>query len=336
MKIALMSFAHTHALGYARLLSRMPDVEVMASDPRYLDRGDPEGSGGAAQAEALGVSYAETYDQLFAWGPEAVVVCSENANHRDDVLRAAASGAHVLCEKPIATSLEDADKMIRACESAGVNLMIAFPVRFSPAFAVLKARFDSGALGNVYAISGTNNGQVPLGRAWFTDPVLSGGGALTDHVVHIADLLDTLFGEVAASSVYAVSNRILRPDLEAETAGLVSITYDNGVIATIDCSWSRPAHYPTWGGLTLQISAEAGLMDIDAFGQRVEGFSETSANALWLPYGPDSNARMLDEFIQSIRTGKTAKPDGAAGYRTAQVVQAAYESLRTGRPARLR
>jgi 1,5-anhydro-D-fructose reductase (1,5-anhydro-D-mannitol-forming) len=329
MKIAVMSFAHTHALGYVRLLQGMPDVELRASDPDHDQR--PEGeSGGASLAAELGIDYADGYDELLAWKPDAVLVCSENTKHRDDVLRAAAAGAHVLCEKPLATSGEDAAVMVQACEDAGVNLMVAFPVRFSPAFQALKERYDNGLLGNVYGVSGANNGKIPGDRAWFTDPALAGGGSLTDHVVHIADLLDALFGGARAARVYATANRFFGGEAPVETGGLVSVTYENGVSAVIDCSWSRPPSYPVWGGLTLHLVTDAGLVDVDPFAQRVEGFSEAARNTLWLDYGTNADKLMLEEFLTAIREGRRPQPDGQVGRRTVQVVEAAYRSVATG------
>ena len=329
MRIGVMSFAHTHASGYVRLLAAMPGIELRATDPDHGERPSGE-SGGASLAAELGVDYVDTYDELLAWRPDAVVVCSENTKHRDDVLRAAAAGAHVLCEKPLATTSEDAEAMVRACEDAGVTLMVAFPVRFSPAFRALKERYDNGLLGNVYGISGTNNGKIPGERSWFTDPELAGGGALTDHVVHIADMLDALFGGTPATAVYAQANGFFGSDARVETGGLVSITYANGVSATIDCSWSRPPSYPVWGGLTLHAVTDSGLVDVNPFAQRVDGFSEAAANALWLGYGANADEAMLAEFLSAIREGRRPQPDGEVGCRTVRIVEAAYRSVSTG------
>ncbi|WP_443027319.1 Gfo/Idh/MocA family protein [Sphingomonas sp. LR61] len=85
-------------------------------------------------------------------------------------------------------------------------------------------------------------------RSWFTEPELSGGGAIVDHVVHIADLLEGLMGS-APVTVTAVANRTLHAArAQAETAGLVTITYANGVVAAIDCSWSKPDTSAVWVG----------------------------------------------------------------------------------------
>ncbi|MVA76577.1 gfo/Idh/MocA family oxidoreductase [Auraticoccus sp. F435] len=331
MKIGVMSFAHLHAVSYVRALQALDGVEVVATDPEHATR--PAGEvGGPELAAELGVTYLEDYATLLASGVDGVVVCSENARHRPLVEQAAAAGVHVLCEKPLATTLADGEAMVEACARAGVHLMVAYPVRFSTAFAALREAVASGSLGRVCSVTGTNNGRLPTGsRAWFTDPELAGGGAMVDHTVHVADLLDALLDGVPPRSVYAQSNSLIHPEqAPTETAGLVCVEYPGPVVATIDCSWSKPDSYPTWGGLTLELVATAGVAHMDAFAQRVDGWSETRRTAVWQPYGSDADAPLVAEFVDAIRTGRTPQPDGAAGLRSLQVVAAAQESARTG------
>ncbi len=137
-RIGIMSMAHLHAVSYAHALSRLPGVEVRVSDPDFSQRGPGE-SGGPALAAELGLDHLDSYAELLAWQPDGVIVCAENSRHRELVELAAAAGAHVLCEKPLATTLLDARAMIEVCRTAGVSLMVAYPVRFSPAFGALRA-----------------------------------------------------------------------------------------------------------------------------------------------------------------------------------------------------
>ena len=323
LKIALLSCAHTHAGGYAALLAGREDVDLVVADP--------DGFGDVHAPVVVG-SYQEAWDH---WpdGPDAVVVTSANAHHKELVLEAARRGVHVLCEKPLATTVADAEEMVTACREAGVVLMTAFPVHFSPAVQALRAAVTDGTLGEVIGLTGTNNGKLPAGRDWFTDPALAGGGALVDHTVHLAQILDSLFGE--PESVRAVTNRILWSDrvgaegLAAETGGLVSLTYPGGVLATIDCSWSQPADAPTWGGLTLQAVGTGGQLEIDAFAQHVGGPGR------WLPSGVGLDAELLGAFLAAVRAGEAVEPTGEVGLRTTRVVAAAQESVRTGRTVAL-
>ncbi|MGN6743806.1 MAG: Gfo/Idh/MocA family protein [Amnibacterium sp.] len=332
LKIAVMSFAHTHALSYVTSLAAMPDVEVRGSDPDGISTGESVTElRGRALADALGVGYADTYEELLAWGPDAVVVTSENARHRELVELAAAAGAHILCEKPLATTWEDGVAMRDAAAAAGVLLMVAFPVRFASAFERLRAAHQAGALGQLVSVRGANNGMLPTTRDWFTDPALAGGGALVDHIVHIADLLDGLM-ESEPLTVTAIANRTLHAErADAETAGLVSITYANGVIAAIDCSWSRPDTSPVWGGLTLLVAGTGGTVEIDFFGPAARGLAASSGRPIESRYGPNFDDAMLDTFVDAVRSGTQPQPDVHVGLRTLAVVLAAQESARTGR-----
>lgn len=326
LRVAVLSFAHTHAIGYCRALAGRADIDLVVTDPDGASAPD-DAPRGAALADSLGVRYVQSYTDALAWGPDAVIVTAENARHRELVEAAAAVGAHILCEKPLATTVEDAEAMLAAVERAGVTLMTAYPVRFAPSFADLLHRVRSGQLGTLLAVKGTNNGKLPAERAWFTDPALSGGGALVDHVVHCADLLDELLGE-QPDSVHAVANRILHPGSAVETGGLVTAVYPSGVVATIDCSWSVPQSAPTWGGLTLQVTGTRGSVTIAPFAPHLGG--QTLNGPVWVPLGADLDAAMLDEFVDAVRSGRPATPDGQVGLRTLRVVDAARRSAATG------
>lgn len=341
-KIAVASFAHLHAAGYVRALLADSSVQLLASDPDGAHAPD-EAPRGRALAELLGVDYVDTYEELFAWGPDAAIITSENARHRDLVERAAAVGAHVLCEKPLATELVDAHAMLDACDQAGVILMVAYPVRFAPQVTALRGHVDAGRLGDVFAIVGTNNGKIPVDqRQWFTDPKLAGGGALVDHVVHCADLIDALTGGARAQTVYAAANAILHAEkkVKTETGGIVTVTYDNGLIATIDCSWSLPDSAPTWGGLTLKVTGTRGTVLVDPFAERVNGIDRRGS--VWLSYATDSDALMIAHFLAAVRTSGPAQrgstprvqpqPDGGVGLRTLEIVDAARRSAALGQP----
>jgi predicted dehydrogenase len=336
VRVAVLSFAHLHAAAYIGLLRDRDGIELITADPE-APPGDP--SRGRNLAGRLNADYVDTWDEVFALRPDAVVVTSENARHRHLVERAAATGAHVLCEKPLATTEADAQAMIDACARAGVRLMTAYPVRFSPAFAALRRALADGSLGGLISVHGANNGSNPArSHPWFADPELSGGGALADHTVHIADLVDALLDGEQAAEVYAQANNILddgSPAPTVETAGLVTIRYPGGLVAAVDASWSHPPDHPTWGGLAMTCVAEKAIVEFDAFPPLLGGFDSGTGRGRWEAGGADLDAAMLDEFLDAVRTGRRPSPDGEAGLRTLRIVLAAYESLRSGQPVTL-
>lgn len=322
----MVSFAHTHADAYADALAAMPDVSLVG----FTDDDDVR----AAQVQArFGLTRFSDEDALLAEGLDGVVVCTENSRHRGPVEKAASAGVGVLCEKPLATTVSDAQAMVDSCARTNVVLMTAFPMRFNAALNGLRDVVTSGRAGRVRCCEGVNQGQIPRRhREWFVDPLLAGGGALTDHTVHLADILRWLLAS-EVTEVYAQTNNLLHDAcLEVETAGLVALGFGDGTVATIDCSWSRPDSYPTWGGLGLRVITDGGALEADAFAQTITCYDDDAGGLHWLPWGRDDNTAMLMEFISALREQRPSSPDGTDGLRAVQIVRAAYESAASGQP----
>lgn len=329
-RIGILSFAHLHAEGYAAALKTMPDVELIGVADDNRERG-------RYFAGEFGLRQFDSYDALLNEQPDGVIVCSENSRHLEMVEMAAARGIGILCEKPLATTVDDAAQIVRQCERAAVPLMTAFPMRFSPPIIEIKRMI--GRLGVIYGINSTNQGSLPefhraenlafLGRGWFTDRVLAGGGALIDHTVHLADLFRWLL-ETEVTEVYAQTNTVIGADkVNVETSGLIMLTFANGAFASIDCSWSKPANYPTWGGLALDIIGAGGVATVDAFKQRIAVYTD---RARWSYWGSDANAAMIRDFLDALRTKRAPAVTGVDGLRAAQIVAAAYQSAELGEP----
>jgi predicted dehydrogenase len=326
MKIGIMSFAHHHAEAYIANLRAIPGVELCGV-------ADEDPVRGQRFAQAYNAPFFQTYEDLLASKPEGVIICTENSKHLPLVEMAAASKINVLCEKPIATNVADAKSVVDICAQAGVLLMTAFPMRFSAPLMEVKARLDSGELGQVFCFNGTNQGELPTKhRAWFVDPILAGGGAIMDHTVHLVDIMRWYLGSEAAE-VYAQTNKIFHAnEVNVETGGLEMITFQNGVFATIDTSWCRPQYWPTWGGLTFEMVTERGAVIVDGFKQNITVYSHANQRPIWQYWGSDMNQSMISEFISAIRDGREPSVTGVDGLRAVEVVMAAYDSARIGQP----
>jgi predicted dehydrogenase len=329
MKIGIMSFAHPHAEAYIDNLRAIPDVEMIGI-------ADDDTTRGKHFAQLFNTRLFDSYDDLLAQKPDGVIVCAENAKHRSLVEMAANAGVHVLCEKPLATSTEDAKAMLNVCEKAGVKLMTAFPMRFSAPILEIKKMIDANGLGQIYAVNSTNQGGCPVqSRMWFVDKQLAGGGAITDHVVHLGDVLRWYLGS-EVTEVYAEANRILYAnESDVETGGLVALTFANGTIATIDCSWSKPSYYPTWGGLALDLIGEKGLVNVNAFKQAMTVYSHAAQRPRYAYWGSDANQAMMDDFVAAIRDDRAPSVTGYDGYKAVEIVAAAYRSVESGQPVTL-
>lgn len=329
MRIGILSFAHLHAEAYIHNLRAVPGVEMIGIADEDQDRG-------RHFAEQFEATVYPDYQTLLAEQPDGVMICSENARHRPLVEMTAEAGVHILSEKPLATSLEDAQAMTVACDRAGVKLMTAYPMRFSTPMVEIKALLESGELGKILTCSSSNQGELPRHhREWFVDKELAGGGAVMDHTVHLADLLRWfLNGEV--SEVYASTNRIFHADsVDVETGGLIMLTFEDGTFASINCSWSRPANWPSWGGLDMKLVGENGVVSVDAFRQNLVVYNQQSEHPTWAYWGSDANQAMIEEFVSSIRENRAPLVTGYDGYQSLEIALAAYQSVECGQPVKL-
>lgn len=325
VKIGMMSFAHLHAHSYAQVLTQRTDTVLVGIADHDPERAQQMG-------ERYGAPVFASYEALLA-SPEieAVVICSENARHRALTEMAAQAGKHVLCEKPLATAVEDGEAMIAACRHAGVQLMTAFPCRFSPVFQRLKAVIESGSAGQVLAIRGTNRGRNPGG--WFTRREESGGGATIDHTVHVTDLMRWLLRDEVCEVYAEISNGIHHQDYD--DVGFLSLTFQNGVFATLDASWSRPKSFPTWGDVTMEVITERGTLSMDMFAQNLVLYSDRTQSVSWEFWGTNIDDAMIGAFAAAIATGEPVPVSGVDGLRAAEVAFAAYRSAELGAPVRL-
>lgn len=328
MRIGLLSAAHLHVDAYVANL-RAAGAEVVG-----LTDDDP--GRGRAWCSAHGVPWVDSTGELLARDLDGVVVCSETAAHRRDIEAAAAAGLGVLCEKPLATTEVDAAALVAACERAGVPLLTAFPMRYSPPMREVADLLASGALGEVQAAMGTNQGELPMRhRAWFVEPTRSGGGALMDHVVHLADVLRWYLDDEVVE-VYAATNRLLHaPTVTVETGGVVMLTFASGVFASIDCSWSKPDVYPTWGGLRLDLVGDEGVVGVDAFAQRLTVHGGSDGPLAWPEWGSDANQGLIDDFVAVLRDGRSPQVTGDDGLAATRVALAAARSAELGAPVAL-
>lgn len=313
LRVGLVSWAHVHAPALARTLAALPQVEFTGS---FDESGGPHDGRTHVSLEAL------------LRESEAVVIASTNVAHRRYAVAAADAKVHVLCEKPLATTIADARAMIDACRVAGVQLGVALPVRSSPAIVALKHAIESGALGTVRAVRATNPGQYP-GR-WFGDAREAGGGSTMDHTVHVADALRWLLGDEVVR-VHAELGSFLY-GLPVEDCGLLTLDLRGGAFASIDCSWSRPATYPTWGGVTMHVVGERGTVDVDVFRQSLMHYDDVAGAATHVSWGDDLNALMVGAFVDAILAGRPVPISGEDGLRALEVVVAAYRSAELGRP----
>ncbi|WP_059103011.1 Gfo/Idh/MocA family protein [Shouchella shacheensis] len=319
MKVGIISFAHGHAHAYASSLVGIEGVELVGIADEDRDRG-------ASAADTYHTSYYQSYEELLEERLDAVVVTSENARHAEHAVAAARAGAAVLCEKPLAHTVEDAKRIIQVCEEEGVLLQTAFPVRFNEAIKRAKQRIDEGEIGEILAMKGTNRGKNPGG--WFNEKELSGGGAVIDHTVHVVDIMRWVTGS-EVQDVYAEVDQLFT-EKDIDDSGLLTMTFENGIFATLDCSWSRHQNFPIWGDVTVEFIGSKGTLTVDAQGQKFDVFQNNGLEyAFW---GDDMDDGLVRDFIASVKAKAAPSITGTDGLRALEVAKGAYQAAREKQP----
>ncbi|WP_217586536.1 Gfo/Idh/MocA family protein [Lentibacillus saliphilus] len=323
MKIGMMSFAHMHAYSYAQALMALPDAEIAGI---Y----DDDATRGQQMAKDFNTTYFSDQAEFLATDIDAVIICSENNRHKEMVIAAAKAKKHILCEKPIATTVADAEEMIQTCEKEGVQLQIAFPVRFSSGMQHVKKMIDAGELGDIIAFRSTNRGQNPGG--WFIDQEQSGGGAVLDHTVHMVDIMRWYLKE-EVKEVYALVDSYFH-NIDIDDAGILTLEFANGVIASHDPSWSRFSEYPAWGDAMIEVIGTKQTVRADAFGEHLVQYGKDKA-INHVHFGFDMDFGLIQDFVHGAARGKTPSITGYDGLKAMEIALAAYESAEKKAPVYL-
>jgi predicted dehydrogenase len=311
---------------HARAYTTMPDVEVAAI---YA----PSAGRGAPLAEEIGSRWTDDLDAVLAAATiEAVDICLPTPEHRPVTEAALAAGKHVLLEKPIALSLEDARALVGAEKETDRVFMIAHVLRFWPEYVEIARRVASGELGAPRSGLASRRQPFPAWSALFSRSDLT-GGAVIDMMIHDYDALNWIFGEPRAVTARGERN----PRSGGYDQVQVLIDYDDGRSALVDGGMMMPESYPF--SSRLEVLCDRGAMEyaFRAGGRSVEmgaGVNELTlfpdeGEALRLsPAQGDPYAAECAYFIDTIREGRAADRATPAGaLRALAVALAARDSL---------
>ena len=318
LRIGVVSFEHMHAQSYTQELVKYAEVTLVGIADENEKRG-------REMAATFKTNYYQGYESLLEQQLDGVVICTNNRDHAKVSIAAAKKGIHILVEKPFATTIADAHAMLEAAREANVQIMNAFPMRFNPNVIAAKKKIDAGLIGEVLTITSINHGKIPGG--WFIDPALSGGGAVMDHTVHLGDLIRWFTGS-EIKSVFCESGELLHHKGIDDT-GLVMIELNNGVSATIDCSWAHHTNYPIWAQVDMQIIGTKGVIELKAFAQVLHLDDQTNQRFEDIGWNETGDEGLIKEFVQVCATGRTPLVTGLDGLRALEIALASYESSRT-------
>ncbi|WP_306061616.1 Gfo/Idh/MocA family protein [Natronococcus wangiae] len=322
VSVGILSVAHVHADEYARLLAARDDVEFAGIADEDVDRG-------RETADRHGVDYVPDADALLD-RIDGALVCSTNARHAEWIDRAADADVDVLCEKPLAPSVEAARGIVDRWRDAGIGLGVAMPLRFSEPARRAKAALESGEIGTVLSISGTNRGRMPGG--WFVEPDEAGGGAVMDHTVHVVDLVSHIIGE-RVEEVYAETGTRFH-EIDVEDVNVLSMRLTDGTTFLLDGSWSKPDAWHTWGDAAVEFVGSEGTIAVDCFDRSLRhtkaSGEDEGVHSVFC--GTDPNAGLIRDFVASVADGRELAVAPTDALEAVAVVEAAYESAATGQP----
>ncbi len=327
LRLAIISFEHMHAVAYAESFGRISGAELVAiadSDPQRLEMA----RGMFPQVPAFYSDYTVMLDQSDIDG---VIICSSNRDHLPIALHCAALGKHILCEKPLGPTVEISRQIIDAADSAGITLMTAFPVRFSPSIHKTRQLIQEGQLGDIIGGCTSNHGSIPGG--WFLEKEKSGGGAVIDHTVHVVDVLRWMLDD-EVETVYAEhATRLL--DLKVEDVGQLIMKFRKGAVISLDTSWSRPKSYSIWGDVKISLKGEKANATLNCFPQQINHYDDLSNKHSGFNMGEDLDQLMVQEFVNAVHEKRAPLVTGEDGLKAVEVAMAAYEAARTGKPVSL-
>ncbi|MDQ8165069.1 MAG: Gfo/Idh/MocA family oxidoreductase [Gemmatimonadota bacterium] len=294
--------------------------------------------------EQRGVAWYTDFAKLLAEAPcDAVVIATPSGLHPAHGIAVARAGKHVICEKPMATSLKGADDLVRACDEARVQLFIVKQNRLNPAIQLLKRAVDKGRFGRIYMANTTvlwsrpqeYYDQAPWRGTWEFD-----GGAFLNQASHYVDLMQWLVGPV--DSVMAKTATLARR-IESEDSGIAALKFRSGALGSIVVTM-----------LTFPKNLEGSITILGEKGTAKVGGTAVNKVEHWSFADYDDDDKLVDQaataptsvygfghegyyrnVVAALRGHERPDTDGRGGRKSLELILAIYESARTNRDVAL-
>ncbi len=309
-------------------------------------------------ADRFGISRRYTdVDTMLRELPEldAADVCVWNCNHAECSIKALETGLHVLCEKPMAYTAEEAVLMKQTADRMGKLLMIGFVLRFSDEAAIAKDFIDHGYLGEIYYTQAQYVRRHGNPGGWFCNKALSGGGPVIDLGVHVIDLVRYLAGNPDPVSVYAVTcNKLGKRDslktavewspkdaspsdpCDVEDFASALIRYSNGMVTHLETAYSlngedsaKKVIYGTKAGIDL-------TSGIRLFTEYNDFLADVNVHTNNYKQSVNPFDAEIQHFVQCISQGLPCRAKAEDGIAVMKILDAIYESARTGHEVLIR
>jgi predicted dehydrogenase len=275
---------------------------------------------------------------------EAVYIGTPVWVHGDQIRKAADAGKHILCEKPLASSIKETENLIDYCEKKNVVLQVGFMMRYHGYHIKAKEMVESKAIGNPVM----GRGQLtcwypPMENNWRQDPEKGGGGALMDMAIHTVDILRYLFGDVSAVSSF---NGTETHGYAVEDSGVMLLKFENGAYGVCDSFFNIPDEaakgvlevYGTKGSLMAEgtISQVAGGTMVAYLQGEDKGYDAQQDRSGIEPVKVKADLKDMymaevEDFIDSVENKRKPMNSGEEALKNFAIIQAAYKSQKTGK-----
>jgi predicted dehydrogenase len=273
---------------------------------------------------------------------QMVTIAAPNDLHCQMVCDAAAAGKHIVCEKPLCRTMEEADRMIEACRAAGVKLMYAEELCFTPKYLRAKQLIDAGAIGDVYLVKQAEKHNGPH-SAWFWDVSRSGGGVTLDMGCHAFAFFRWVYDNRPVVAVTAQMGTYMHRDkTKGDDDAIIIVEFEGGPRGMAEESWAKlggmddkAEFYGTGGvifadllrGNALSTYSEVGYDYAVEKASTTQGWTFTSFEEMW-NYGFPQE---MEHFVACVLHDKQPLVTGEDGRIVMEIIFAAYESAGTGR-----
>ncbi|RFU71220.1 gfo/Idh/MocA family oxidoreductase [Peribacillus saganii] len=287
-------------------------------------------------ADKYSVKAFTSYEELLGSGlVDAVSVCTPNYLHAPISIEALNAGLHVLCEKPMATSVKEAEAMIAASKANGKKLMIAHNQRFVPSHQKARQLIESGEAGKIYSFrtsfghGGPEGWSVEGKGGWFFQKEKAFVGAMGDLGVHKTDLLRYILGE-EITEVAAFVETSAKDFADVDDNAVCVLKTESGIIGTLAASW---AYVSKEDNSTIIYGEKAILrLEDDPINSLVVQYANGDIVSYQLGKiqsnddGGQNNSHVIEKFIDSILLDKEPPVPGEEGMKSLKVILAALDS----------
>ena len=262
---------------------------------------------------------------------DVVDIVTPSHTHRSIALEAIAAGCHVICEKPLGSSVADAHEILTTAGARGVRVFPAHVVRYFPEYAAIREQIVAGRIGRLGILRFTRSGEAPRGKDWFFDE-RHGGGVVRDLMIHDLDQALWMAGEVV--EVFGVQNPPAVDGIaSAPVVAQAVLTHANGAISYLDAHWGPPG---TAFRTTVSAFGEDGMLEHDSahnHTSRVELAADAGDGYVPSTPGAVSPYELeLRDFISAIGTGRVARVSPSDGAAAVALAEEVLQSIRTGEP----